>query len=397
MKVSYKGTIRACFAGYIVQAIVNNFMPLLFLTFQSRYGIPLEQITALITINFMLQLLIDFVSVFFIDRIGYRAAALLAHGFAAAGLLAMTVFPEIFPSHFAGLLVSVIFYAVGGGLLEVIVSPIVEACPNDHKDRTMSMLHSFYCWGSVGVVALSTVFFGMFGIQNWKVLAVLWAFVPIFNGMAFVKVPIASLLPEGEKGLSVAELVKNKWFWLFMLIIMCAGASEQSVSQWSSAFAEKSLGIPKTIGDLAGPALFSVMMGLSRLSYGRFGDRMDLNRMMLASGCLCVASYLIISLTSLPAAGFLGIALCGFSVGILWPGTFSKASASIRGGGTALFALLALAGDLGCSGGPTFVGLAAGAAGDDLKIGILAAVVFPLMLSGCVLLMRKAEKKRLDF
>ncbi len=378
---SYKRTIYCCFTGYIVQAGVNNFAPLLFLTFQKQYDIPLYQITALITINFIIQLAVDFAAAFFVDKIGYRASLLLAHGFAAAGLLLLTVLPDLFPSAFLGLLTAVFFYAIGGGLLEVVISPVVEACPSKHKDRTMSMLHSFYCWGSVGVVGISSLFFLLFGIENWKIMAAIWAILPIVNGLMFIKAPLYSLIPEGEQKLSIWSLFKNKMFWFFMVIILCAGASEQSVSQWSSAFVESALGISKTYGDLVGPALFSVLMGCSRLIYGKFGDRIDLKKMIFLSSGLAVVSYILISLTSSPVWSLIGIALCGFSVGILWPGTYSSASAAVKGGGNAMFSMLALAGDLGCASGPTFVGFVSDAAAGNLKIGIAAAVIFPLVLT----------------
>ena len=384
--LQYKHTVRACFVGYVVQAIVNNFAPLLFLTFQAQYGIPLSQITVLITVNFALQLTVDFVSAFFIDKIGYRVSIVAAHAFAAAGLVLMTVLPEIMPSPFAGLLIAVMCYAVGGGLLEVLVSPIVEACPTDNKEQAMSLLHSFYCWGSVAVVGLSTLFFALFGTRSWRYLALMWAAVPLTNAFVFSKVPIAPLIEDGEKGLSIKELFKNKMFWIFMLLMLCSGASEQAVSQWASTFAERGLGVSKTIGDSTGPMLFSVLMGLSRLIYGKFGGRIKLDSIMLGSGVLCIISYLIITLTGSSVLGLCGVALCGLSVGIMWPGTFSKASASIKGGGTAMFALLALCGDLGCSGGPTFAGMMASRFGDNLKIGMLCAIVFPAVLSLIVLI-----------
>ena len=389
MKKNYKSTVNACFAGYVVQSIVNNFVPLLFLTFNKSYGIELSKITALITVNFILQLIIDLLSAFFIDKIGYRAAAVAAHVFAAAGLVSLTVLPDILP----GLLISVMLYAVGGGLLEVIVSPIVEACPTDNKEKMMSLLHSFYCWGSVAVVGLSTLYFSVFTTANWKYLALLWAVVPAVNALNFVRVPIAPLIEEGEKGLSFKELLGNRMFWVFMLLILCSGASEQAVSQWASTFAEKGLGVSKTVGDLAGPMLFSVLMGTSRAIYGKFGDKIDLDGMMIFSGILCMASYLLIALSPSPVLGLVGVAVCGFSVGIMWPGTFSKASAGIRGGGTAMFALLALGGDLGCSSGPTFAGIIASAFGDDLKKGILCALFFPALLTLLAVLTKRKKAK----
>ncbi len=380
MKNSFRKTITACFIGYIVQAIINNFVPLLFLTFQSTYRIPLSQITMLVTVNFGLQLLIDLASVTFVDKIGYRASMLIAHICAAMGLLSLAVLPDILPEPFVGILISVMIYAVGGGLLEVLVSPVVEACPTDNKEQTMSLLHSFYCWGHVGVVLISTLFFRIFGIGNWKVLAVIWALVPLCNGILFSKVPIASLIEEGEKGMSVKELAKQKIFWVFMLMMLCAGASEQAVSQWASTFAEKGLGVSKTVGDLAGPMAFAILMGTARAFYGKYGEKIDLDRFMAGSSILCMASYLCISLIPSPVIGLIGCGVCGLSVGIMWPGTFSKAASSVPRGGTALFALMALAGDLGCSSGPTVVGMISGAFGDDLKKGILAAICFPVLL-----------------
>lgn len=379
----YQKTIYACFIGYIVQAVVNNFAPLLFLTFQSSYGIPLTKITLLITINFVIQLAVDLLSMGFVDKIGYRASMLIAHILAALGLASLPVLPELFADPFMGLLMAVTIYAIGGGLLEVLVSPVMESCPTKNKGKAMSLLHSFYCWGHVAVVLLSTIFFKVFGISNWKILAVLWAMIPLANTFLFFKVPMASLIAEGENGLSVKELFNKKIFWILMLMMLCAGACEQSVSQWASTFAEKGLGISKTAGDLAGPMTFAILMGTSRAFYGKYGEKIDLERFMTGSVYLCIISYLCISLLQIPVLNLVGCALCGLSVGILWPATFSMASFSVKGGGTAMFALLALAGDIGCSGGPTLVGIVSGQFHDDLKIGILAALIFPvLMLAG---------------
>jgi fucose permease len=395
MDKSYNKTLYACFTGYIVQAIVNNFVPLLFLTFHSTYHIPMTQITLLITFNFGLQLLVDILSVTFVDRIGYRASMIIAHICAAAGLILLTILPDLCGNAFAGLLIAVAVYAIGGGLLEVLVSPIVEACPTQNKEKAMSLLHSFYCWGHVAVVLISTVFFYLFGILNWKIMACIWAVVPFANMILFTKVPIASLMDEGEKGLTIGQLFRKKIFWVLMVMMVCAGASEQAVSQWASAFAETGLGVSKTVGDLAGPMLFALLMGSSRAFYGKYGDRIDLDRFMSGSSILCVIAYLCISLVPSPIVGFIGCALCGLSVGIMWPGVFSKATASVPKGGTAMFAFLALAGDVGCSGGPTVVGLVSGAFDNNLKIGILAGVVFPVLLLMGIHLLQKLWKAAL--
>mgnify|MGYP004621982243 FL=1 len=384
MNMNYQRTIYACFVGYIVQAIVNNFVPLLFLTFEGTYGIEMGRITMLITMNFGVQLVVDLLSAGFVDKIGYRISIVLAHLFSAAGLAGLVFLPGILPDAYTGLCISVVIYALGGGLIEVLISPIMESCPTDNKEKAMSLLHSFYCWGHVGVVLVSTLFFHLAGIENWRILTLLWVVIPVANGIVFLKSPIAPLIEEGESGLSMKELFRNKMFWLFLLMMLCAGASEQAVSQWASTFAEQGLGVTKTIGDLAGPMAFAILMGSARAFYGKFGDRLNLDRFMLASGVLCVFSYLCIALAPSPVVSLAGCGICGLSVGIMWPGSFSKASAAIRNGGTAMFALLALAGDLGCSGGPTLVGYVSSAAADNLRIGILAAIVFPVLLIAAI-------------
>ena len=385
MKSQYNKTITACFVGYIVQAIINNFTPLLFLFFQKCYHIPISQITLLVTFNFGIQLLVDFLSVRFVDKIGYQISMIIAHVLAAAGLFLLTVLPEILPVSFIGILIAVMIYAVGGGLLEVIVSPVVEACPSDNKEKAMSLLHSFYCWGHAGVVLISTVFFYVVGIDNWKILAIIWAVIPIGNAFVFSKVPIAPLLEDGDTGLGLKELFRMKIFWILLIMMICAGASEQAVSQWASTFS-------KAAGDLAGPMAFAVLMGISRLFYGKYGDRINLEHFMIYSSFLCILSYLGISLFSIPLLNLIACAVCGLSVGIMWPGTFSKASAALPKGGTAMFALLALGGDIGCSGGPTLVGMVSGAFGDNLKMGILAGIIFPVLLLIGVILCRRQKK-----
>lgn len=393
MNNKYQRTIYACFLGYIVQAIVNNFVPLLFLTFESTYQVPLSKITLLITFNFGIQLLVDLLSAGFVDKIGYRVCIVAAHIFTALGLLGLAILPELLPNAYIGLLISVTIYALGGGLLEVLVSPIVESCPTKNKEKTMSLLHSFYCWGHVGVVLLSTLFFKIFGIDNWKILTCIWISIPIANAFLFSKVPIAPLVKDGETGLSISALFKNKVFWLLMLMMLCAGASEQAVSQWASTFAERGLGVSKTVGDLAGPMTFAILMGSARAFYGKFGDKINLDKFMIGSGVLCTLSYLCISLSPSPFFSLVGCGICGLSVGIMWPGSFSKASAAIKNGGTAMFALLALAGDLGCSGGPSLVGYISSLASDNLKKGIFCAIIFPILLIAGILLLKKPDNQ----
>ena len=393
MKTGYKKTMYACSAGYMVQAIVNNFLPLLFVTFAGAYSIPLSKITFLITINFMIQLCIDLVSTVLIDKIGYRASAILSHVFAALGLVMLTVLPDVLPDPYIGMIASVAVYAVGGGLLEVIISPIIEACPTENKERAMSLLHSFYCWGHVGVVLISTAFFALFGTENWKIMALLWAIVPAVNLVVFATAPMYSLDGGDQPSERIGRLFRNRLFWIFMLMMVCAGASEQAVGQWASAFAERGLGVSKALGDLAGPMAFAFLMGLSRLIAGKYSERIDTTSYMKYSAMLCIISYICIVFVPSPAVGLLGCAVCGFSVGMLWPGTYSMAAAGLHGG-TPMFALLALAGDVGCAFGPTLAGLASSAAGDDLRCGILAAIVFPALMLVGILLAGKHKKDR---
>lgn len=388
----YKITVNACFLAYIVQAIVNNFAPLLFVTFQNEFNIPLSKITVLVTVNFLIQLFVDLVSAKFVDKIGYKPSMIIAHFLCAFGLMGLTFLPSVLSNSFAGLLLAVMIYAVGGGLLEVLVSPVVEACPTDNKEKAMSLLHSFYCWGQMGVVLISTLFFSIFNIGNWKILAVIWAFVPIINAFVFMKAPFASLNEEDETGMSILELCKNKLFWILFVMMVCAGASEQGVSQWASAFAEKGLGVSKTVGDLAGPMAFACLMGISRAFYGKFGDKIELDKFMNISAVLCAVSYLVISLVPSNAVSLIGCAVCGLSVGIMWPGSFSKASASIKRGGTALFALLALGGDLGCTAGPGLVGFISNRFNDNMKIGFFAGTIFPIVLLIAIYMCKKIKR-----
>lgn len=392
-RMNYKTTIFSCFVGYVVQAIVNNFVPLLFITFQNIYDIPLAKITLLVTINFGVQLLVDLLAAKFVDKIGYRTSVVIAHATSAGGLVLLTILPDVMDP-FAGILTAVMVYAIGGGIIEVLISPIMESCPTGNKEAAMSLLHSFYCWGHVGVVLLSTLFFKMAGIENWRILALTWAIVPIVNGVIFLKTPIAPLIQPGEKGMTLRELFANKTFWVLMIMMVCSGASEQAVSQWASAFAESGLGISKVAGDLAGPMMFAILMGGARTIYGKYGEKMNLDRFMKICSMLCVISYVLVCVTPSPIISLIGCGLCGLSVGIMWPGTFSKAAVSLKAGGTAMFALLALAGDLGCSGGPTLVGLVSNAVDDNLKLGILVAIIFPVTMFLC--LMWK-NKKRIHF
>ncbi len=390
----YRRTLVACYLGFITQAIAANFAPLLFLTFKSTYEIGLEKL-ALIPLTFYLtQFLVDFAATKFVDKIGYRFCVVSSQALSAAGFVLLTVLPDLLPAPFLGILIAVVLYAMGSGLVEVLISPIVEACPFENKDGMMSLLHSFYCWGAVGVVLGSTLFFAVFGIENWKILTLIWAAIPFVNIFNFITCPIERLVDEGES-MRPSQLVKLPLFWLLILLMACAGASEASMAQWASAFTESAMGVSKVVGDLAGPCLFAAFMGTSRILYGKMSKKLDLNKTMLACGILCAICYLTASLSALPILGLAGCALCGFSVGIMWPGTISISSGKCPGGGTAMFAFLALAGDLGATVGPTMVGGIAEVAGGDLQMGLLIATAFPLILIlGLIILDRKFKKKK---
>ena len=391
MNKNYRKTLTACYLGFITQAITANFCPLLFLRFHTDYGISLGRIALIPTVFFLTQLVVDVLCARFADSLGYRRGVILSEAASGLGLAGLAVLPGLFADPFIGILICVLVYAVGSGLIEVLVSPIVEACPFENKSSVMSLLHSFYCWGSVGVILVSSVFFAVFGIENWKILACLWALIPLYNIFNFLTCPIEHLTEAGE-GMSIRELFRTPLFWLCVLLMVCAGASELSMAQWASAYAEAALGLSKVLGDLAGPCLFAVAMGISRVIYGKFGEKMNLIRFMTGSGILCLCCYLLAALSSAPAAGLAGCILCGFSVGIMWPGTISITSPRLPRGGTALFALLAMSGDLGGAFGPSLVGLVTQQAGNRLQIGMLAGSVFPLVLVLALALLRRHRR-----
>lgn len=389
-KPGYRETKYASYIGYITQAIINNLPPLLFIIFQQDLGISLEKIGLLISLNFGVQIITDLIAAKYVDRIGYRRAIMLAHVLSFTGLMALGILPRSLPNAFAGLVIAMCINAVGGGLIEVLISPIVEALPGDEKESAMSMLHSFYCWGHVSVVILSTVFFNTIGLKNWGYLPMLWSLVPLFNIFLFGKVPINTLVKEGEET-PIREILRVRVFWLLFVLMICAGASEQAMSQWSSLFAEIGLKVSKNMGDLLGPCAFAILMGISRTIYGFYGSKMNLMKYIAGSSILCIVSYLVAVFTPIPLIALIGCAVCGFSVGIMWPGVFSLSAKKYPQGGTAMFALLALAGDVGCSSGPGVVGIVANHLG-ELKNGLMVAVAFPMVLILCIFLLNRSKK-----
>ncbi len=376
---NYKKTLIACYLGFVTQAICANFTPLLFLTFRSDYGITLEKIAMIPLVFYLTQLLVDIVATKYADKVGYRACVLGSQIVSVAGLALMAILPDVLPSPFIGILISVVLYAIGSGLEEVLLSPIVEACPFENKEGTMSLLHSFYCWGAMGVIIGSTIFFSIFGIENWKILTLIWALVPLYNTFNFITCPIERLDEDGQS-MGIGNLLKTPIFWLMILLMVCSGASEATMSQWTSAFTEAALGVSKTIGDLAGPCAFTFFMGIARMLHGKFSEKINLAKVMLGCGIMCACCYLIASLAALPILGLIGCALCGLAVGIMWPGSISLSSQKCPKGGTAMFAFLALAGDLGATVSPSMVGTLSEMAGGNLKMGLLFATIFPIGL-----------------
>ncbi len=387
-KKKYRKTLLACYLSFITQAICANFAPLLFLTFHNDFRISFANLALISTTFFFTQLVVDLFCAKIVDRIGYRICIMASQICSFAGLACLSFLPELFQSPYAGIIFSVIIYAVGSGLTEVLASPIIEACPFENKEGTMSLLHSFYCWGSLGVILGSTLFFAVFGIHNWKILALIWSIVPLYNIYNFATCPIEKLVAEGES-MSITNLFRTRIFWLFIILMICAGSSELSMAQWASAFAESALHVSKTVGDLAGPCGFALCMGISRVLYGKFGEKVNLASFMAASGIMCLLCYLLAAFAGIPVLGLAGCAFCGFSVGIMWPGSISISSKILPKGGTAMFALLALAGDLGGAAGPAIVGTISQRAGDNLQSGVLAGIGFPILLVVCVLLIRK--------
>lgn len=388
MRKAYQKTLYASYLGYVTQAVVNNLAPLLFVIWMDQFALSLDRITFLVTLNFIVQLLVDLLAAKYVDRIGYRQSIIAAHIFSFLGLAGLALVPVLFKNVYLGFILAVVCYATGGGLIEVLISPIVEACPFDHKAAIMSLLHSFYCWGSVAVILLSTLFLFTFGKTNWQVLAILWSLLPLGNAFFFTKVPIKTLVTK-EEGLSFKALFSKSLFWIFLGLMIVAGASEQAMSQWASTFAERGLQISKTAGDLAGPCMFALMMGLARMFYAKKGQQIDISKGLLASGILCVIAYGLAAFSKNTILSLCGCALAGLSVGLLWPGVFSLAAQAIPRGGTAMFALLALAGDLGCSSGPTLVGFVSEKMQGNLQMGLAAAIVFPL---GLMILLRIYKK-----
>lgn len=391
-KGPYRKTLFACFAGSVTQAAINNLAPLLFVIFQDSFDISLSRIGALILINFLTQLTVDAVCVRFADKIGHRPLLVAAHILCCAGLIAMALLPGLVFAPYPALVVSVLLYAMGGGIIEVLTSPVADRIPGGQGSLTMSLLHSFYCWGHVVVVLVTTALLLILGHGAWRVLPLVWAVLPLANAVAFSRVPIPELPPE-EHRLPLKALMKNKLFLVAIFVMAVSGAAELVMAQWASLFAEKGLGVSKAMGDLLGPCLFAFLMGVARLGYALMGARLKLSRVLIISGLWAVGCYLVASLSQSPLISLIACACCGLGVSLLWPGTLSLSARTFEGGGTALFSLLAMGGDMGCSLGPWLVGIIAGAAQGGLKTGVLVGTVFPVLVVAGVFVMARGSRR----
>lgn len=382
MHTTYRHTTAACYIGYIVQAAIANLPPLLFVTFRNQFNISMEAITLLISNNFAIQMLVDFIAAKFIGRIGCKRAAVAAHFFSAAGLAGIGILPFILPPY-AGLCVSIILSAIGGGLIEVVVSPIVDSLPGEKKAASMSLLHSFYCWGQMAVVLITTALLSS-GL-SWRWLPLIWAAVPFINAFFFMLAPIS--VPGEEKHASVLNVLRDKGIYIFIILMLCAGAAELAISQWASLFAESGLKLSKASGDIFGPCLFAACMGAVRLLFGFAGRRLKIRNALMLSAGLCIIGYLIAGLSPWPALALAGCALCGLSVALMWPGTISLCARSNKHGAS-IFGLLAMAGDIGCVLGPALVGFVSDGSADGLQTGMLTAIIFPVIMFAALAFMR---------
>ena len=391
---SYKFTIFFSCIGYFVQAIAINFSPLLFNTFEKEFDISLSLISLLIAIAFTIQFITDILVAKFSKKINLRLMCVLAHILAALGMVGFSVLPGIMKDPYLALIISTALASVGSGFIEIVISPIVEACPTKRKSSMMAILHSFYSWGLAGVVLLSTLFFSFVGLENWRILSLLWAIVPLVGAVGFCFVPIFKLDGDNDKQdeASNRALTKIPIFWIFFGIMICAGAAEQAMGQWTSSFAESALHIPKAIGDLIGLFGFAIFMGLSRVIYSVFSSKINLRTYMSASAFLCVLSYLLIVFSPLPLLSLIGCAVCGFACGVMWPGTYSLAGKKLPYQSVSMFALLAFAGDIGCLIGPSLAGSIASAFGDNLKAAFLFAAAFPLIMFILLKFIKKKKK-----
>lgn len=394
---SYGLTKVACYIGYVVQAVVNNLLSLLFVIFNAQpYNISLEKLGSIIFINFAAQLFIDYISVFFTSRFGYKKCVVFAQATSVVGFVLLGFLPRVIEPYF-GILFSILFLAVGSGLIEVLISPIIEALPSDNKASNMSFLHSFYCWGQVLTVIGTTALVFALGNDKWFYIPFVWSIIPFINTLLFTRCDILELENNSAHS-SALSLLKNKSVYKYMVFMFCAGASEITMVQWSSFFVEKGFGTEKWLGDLIGPCLFAVLMGIGRIGYGILGKKVSLERLLCYFSALCFVCYLVVALSNNGIICALGCAVCGLSVSVMWPGVISLSAEKFHSSGTAIFSLMAMLGDIGCAVGPWILGLIAEYAFDynlgrhlisalninstqsNMQLGFLICSIFPLIM-----------------
>ncbi len=403
-KSKYTSTLFACYLGYITQAIVVNLAPLFFVIFQNRFGVSYVDLANLVLLTFVVQIVTDALMIKITPIVGYRKCAVAAHVFSAIGLALLAFLPRIMDPY-AGILISVVLYSIGGGLTEVVISPIVDALPGDAKASAMSLLHAFYSWGQVLVVVLSTVALALIGDDGWNWIPLGWALIPFFNLFNFMRVPIVEVSEEQKKS-GIGTFLKSPIFIVALFMMICGGAAEQAMAQWASLFAERALGVSKVLGDLLGPCLFALCMGIGRTGYGIFGEKINIEKALIACGAVSVVCYLVTVFVTVPVLSLLGCAACGFGVSLMWPGVLSYTSQKYNyNAGPVMFSLLALGGDTGCSLGPWVTGVvsdlylaansgAAGAESQAIRYGLLAAIVFPVVMLILLAVMRKLHSQK---
>lgn len=388
-KINYTPTKISAYVGYFVQAIVNNFLPILFVAFQDIYGIGYEKLGRLIVFNFITQMVTDILSPKIISLLGYRKTAVMCQLIAALGLTLAAVLPNVLPNAYIGIVLAVIVYAFASGLMEVIISPMIEMLPTSNKSGNMSLLHSFYCWGQAITTVGTTLLLSAFGYRGWTYIPLIWAIVPFINAFSFIRVPIVEPQPE-RKSDSFRVLFSDRRFRVFMLIMLCAGASEIAMAEWASVFAQNALGVSQIAGDLAGPCAFSLFMGLGRLLYAAFSEKISYRSTVIVLGLCCAVCYYIAAFASIPIFALAACALCGFTVSILWPGTISAGAVAFPRGDAVMFSVFAMCGDIGCCIGPWLLGVVA--EHFTLNIGFAVSSFFPLLMVALAIFFIKEQR-----
>lgn len=396
----YKSTIRACYIGNLVGALVTNLSPLLFVILMGSYNLSFEQVGRLVLINFFTQIIADLAFSKPVDTYGVRPFITLGHALVFIGFVMFAFSPRLFPhSPYTGLMLATVVFSCGGGLLELLLSAIVQAVPSDAKAAAMSLLHSFYAWGFIVVVVLTFLMLKLFGSANWPWLFLIWSLVPLFNFFNFLRVPLPPQVPD-EHRTSTRVLASTPFFIFVVLGIALGGAAEVSMSQWTSAYAETTLGLSKQTGDLLGLCLFAGLLGLGRVLYGTYGKRFDIWRVMFLGSLFAAGCYLVAALSQHPIVSLVACAFCGLGVALLWPGSVTNAAHRFPFAGASMFAILAAGGDTGAAVGPWLLGLIADQIPTDfplspLRVGMVIGTLFPLAMAGCLLIQRHIDKKRL--